>query len=599
MREKFRLFRKSLDLVWKSAPGWALVNIAVSALRSITPFVLLLLIRNLIDGIGKGIGNPGTVTPSALAWIIAPVVILYLLDEALSDFGVFVRKKQSMRLEVYMYGLLHSKAVRLDLINFEYPGYFDTLSRAAREAPWRPNSILNNLIMMMRGLLSLILMTWLLFSLHWTMALLLVVVNIPGIWLRLHYAGILYDFRKTRTTETRKTEYFNWLLTGERPSRELRLFGLGEYFTSLFRASFTTMKEEESEIARKRMFIELATDLVKAAAILLLLIFTVRKTFDRTLSLGEMTMFLLAFRQGMLFIKELLGSLAGLYEDSLFTGDIFEFLSLKEHIKAEEPITPAPRSVDSLVADNLSFTYPGNSSPAVSKVNFAIQKGEIIAVVGPNGAGKSTLVRLLTRLYDPSSGSVKINGTDIRNINPEEYRKQFSVVFQDFMLYNLSAGENIRLGDTASAKDGGKIRDAAQKTGIDELISTLPSGYDTNIGTLYDDSRELSWGEWQKIALARAVYRDAPVLILDEPSSALDADSEFEIFNRFRQIVRGRTTILISHRFTNVSLADRIIVLEKGSVAEMGTHEELMKKGEIYYSMYTRQSSRFDSRGRK
>lgn len=596
MREKYRLFRKSLDLVWKSAPGWALINIAVSVVRSITPFALLLLIRNLIDGIGKGIGNPGTVTPATLTWIIAPVVILYLLDEALSDFGGFVRKKQSMKLEVYMYGLLHSKSVRLDLINFEYPGYFDTLTRAAREAPWRPNNILNNLILMMRGLFSLILMIWLLFSLHWGMALLLLAVNIPGIWLRLRYAGILYDFRKTRTTETRKTQYFNWLLTGERPSRELRLFGLGEYFTSLFRTSFETMQEEESEIARKRMLIELATDLVKAAAILLLLIFTVRKTFDGKLSLGEMTMFLLAFRQGMMFIKELLGSLAGLYEDSLFTGDIFEFLSLKENIKAETPVAPAPPSVESIVAENLSFTYPGNSSPAVGGVSFGIKKGEIIAVVGPNGAGKSTLVRLLTRLYDPSSGSVKINGTDIRSIDPEEYRRLFSVVFQDFMLYNLTAGENIRLGDTASPDDKGKIRDAAQKAGIDKLIGNLTSGYDTNIGTLYDDSRELSWGEWQKIALARAVFRDAPVLILDEPSSALDADSEFEIFSRFREIARDRTTILISHRFTNVSLADRIIVLDCGRVAESGSHVELIRKGGIYYSMYTRQSSRFDSR---
>ncbi len=596
MRDKLRLFRKSLGLVWQSAPGWALVNIAVSAARSVTPFVLLLLIRNLIDGIGRGIGSPETVSPSVLAWIIAPVVMIYLLDEVLSDFGGFVRKQQSMKLEVRMYGLLHSKAIRLDLINFEYPGYFDILTRAAREAPWRPNSILNNLIMMMRGLLSLVLMTWLLFSLHWSMALLLVAVNIPGIWLRLHYAGVLYDFRKTSTTEARKTQYFNWLLTGERPSRELRLFGLGRYFKALFGASFEKMQQEESDIARKRMLIELATDIVKAGAILLLLIFTIKKTFDSTLSLGEMTMYLLAFRQGMLFIKELMGSLAGLYEDSLFTGDIFEFLGLKENIRAEEPVAPVPSSVDSLVAENLTFTYPGNPSPAISGTGFVIKKGEIVAVVGPNGAGKSTLVRLLTRLYDPSSGSLKINGTDIRNIDPEEYRKLFSVVFQDFMLYNLSAGENIRLGDTASADHDGKIRDAARITGIDDFISRLPSGYDTNIGTLYDDSRELSWGEWQKIALARAVFRDAPVLVLDEPSSALDADSEFEIFSRFREIVRGRTTIMISHRFTNVSLADRIIVLDRGTVAETGTHEELIKKEGLYYSMYTRQSSRFGGR---
>ena len=211
-----------------------------------------------------------------------------------------------------------------------------------------------------------------------------------------------------------------------------------------------------------------------------------------------------------------------------------------------------------------------------------------------NGAGKSTLARLLCRLYDPDSGKISFDEKDIINIDPHEYRKLFSVVFQDFMLYNLSAGENIRLGDIEGDDRGPKIRAAAMSSGVDELISSLPEGYDTAIGNLFNDSRELSWGEWQKIALARSLYRDAPVLILDEPSSALDADAEYEIFSRFRDIMKDRTALLISHRFTNVSLADRIIVLEKGAVAESGTHEELMDKRGIYYSMYTKQSSRFE-----
>ena len=243
--------------------------------------------------------------------------------------------------------------------------------------------------------------------------------------------------------------------------------------------------------------------------------------------------------------------------------------------------------------DNLSFTYPGNNFRTISNVSFEIKKGEIIALVGPNGAGKSTLVRLLCRLYDPDSGKVTYDGSDIRNMDPEEYRKHFSVVFQDFMLYNLSAGENIRMGNIDEKNPDGKIKATAVTTGVHELIDNLPSGYETVIGNLFDDSRELSWGEWQKISLARALFRDAPLLILDEPSSALDADTEYDIFSRFREIVKGRTSILISHRFTNVSLADRIIVLDKGEIAETGTHDELMKKGGIYFTMFTKQSSRF------
>jgi len=230
---------------------------------------------------------------------------------------------------------------------------------------------------------------------------------------------------------------------------------------------------------------------------------------------------------------------------------------------------------------------------AVDDISFSIKKGEVIAIVGPNGAGKSTLVRLLCRLYDPDSGSILMDGTDLKNLDPEQYRKLLSVVFQDFMLYNLGAGENIRLGNVEKTNPAEDIEASAKKTGIHDLINGLPDGYSTTIGNLFSDSRELSWGEWQKLALSRALFRDAPVLILDEPSSALDADTEYEIFSRFREIIRGRTSILISHRFTNVSLADRIIVLEKGKITETGTHDELMKNKGTYYIMYTKQSGRF------
>jgi ATP-binding cassette subfamily B protein len=520
-------------------------------------------------------------------------VIVYFLDEISTDFGNFVRKKQSLKLESYMYDLLHTKSVKLDLINFERPDYFDCLTRASREAPWRPNSILNNLVSMFRGVLSLILMSGLIAGLNWLLVVLLLVVNIPAIWLRLHYADIIYNFQRKQTPEARKSAYFNWLLTGDRPSRELRLFGLGEYFKSLFRKSFLKQKEEEIRIIRNRTWIEIISNVFKAAALFFVLLFIARETINKRLTLGEMAMFILAFRQGMMYIKDIFSSLGGLYEDSLFIGDVFGFLDLKEKITAEEPVIP-PSFGNTIDIQNLSFSYPGNNLPVINNVSFEIKKGEIVALVGPNGAGKSTFVRLLCRLYDPETGSIKLDGNNIRNMDPGEYRKLFSVVFQDFMLYNLSAGENIRLGNTGVEDPKSKIISAASFTGVDDLISSLPKGYDTIIGNLFDDSRELSWGEWQKIALARALFRDASVLILDEPSSALDAETEYEIFSRFREIVKGKTSILISHRFTNVKLADRILVLNKGAVEENGTHEELMMKKGLYYNMYIKQSSRFN-----
>jgi len=593
MHSKIKYLSESVRLVWNSAPGWAVTNFFISLLRSFLPLALIWFLKGLIDGITKAVSESPQESVAGIAWLIAAVVIIWFLDEATTDLGNFIRKKQSMKLEAYMYGLLHTKAVKLDLINFERPEYYDCLARASREAPWRPNSILNNLVSVLRSLLSLVLMAGLLAALHWSLAVLLFVFNVPGIWLRLHYAGVLYKFQRKQTPEARKTAYFNWLLTGDRPSREIRLFGLGDYFISLFRKSFLKTKEEELRIIKKRASIELVSDIFKAGAVLVTLVYITDSTIKGSITLGEMAMFLLAFRQGMICIRDLFGSLAGLYEDSLFISDTFEFLNLKENIRAIEPEVVPASLKRNIAAENLSFTYPGNNVKTIDNVSFEIRKGEIIALVGPNGAGKSTLVRLLSRLYDPDSGSIFYDGNNIKNMDPDRYRRFLSVVFQDFMLYNLSAGENIRLGDINESETDEKIRSAATATDIHDLISRLQNSYSTVIGNLFDDSRELSWGEWQKLALSRALFRDAPVLILDEPSSALDADTEFEIFNSFREIVKGRTTILISHRFTNVGLADRIIVLDKGKIIETGTHDELMTKNGTYFTMYTKQAGRF------
>ena len=594
MRGKIKLFRESLKLVWESSRGWAAANIIISVLRSFLPLALVWLLKILIDSITGAVTSNSEINSEKVIMLIFAVVAVYFLDEASSDFSNYIRKRQSVELEAYMYGLLHSKSVKLDLINFERPEYFDCLARATREAPWRPNSILNNLVSLLRGIFSLILMAGLILTLHWAIAVLLLVANIPAIWLRLHYSEILYKFKREQTHEARKSAYFNWLLTGDRPSREIRLFGLGSYFIDLFKKSFVKQNEEEITIIRKRTIVELVSNIFKAAALLITLLFISRQTIRGALSLGQMAMFLLAFRQGMIYIKDLFSSIAGLYEDGLFIEDTFEFLDLEENIKATNPVVAPAPFVRNIVVESISFTYPGNTRKTINNVSFEIKKGDVIALVGPNGAGKSTLARLLCRLYDPDSGSVYYDANNIKNIDPEEYRKLFSVVFQDFMLYNLQAGENIRVGDIHNKEVMEKIKLSALNAGVHEMLSALPDGYETLIGNLFNNSRELSWGEWQKIAIARALFRDAPVLILDEPSSSLDADTEYEIFSRFSEIVRGRTTILISHRFTNVSLADRIIVLDKGSVTEAGSHDELMKKNGMYHKMFMKQTSRFN-----
>lgn len=593
MKSRIGLFAKSLQLVRRSAPGWTAANIFLSLASSFIPLALIWYLKKLIDAVTVAAGDATAANTRTVLLMILAIAIIYFLDEAAQSFGNLVRRKQAYHLESYMYRLIHWKSVSLDLKHFENPDYYDHLTRASREAPFRPASIVNNIVSILRAGISLILMAGLLATLNWWVVVILIVANVPGIWFRVHYSDVLYNFRRELTPVARKTAYFNWLLTGDRPSRELRLFGLGDFFSSLFRQNFDMQKKEELEIVRKRSLIELVSGVFKAAAVLATLYYIVMKTISSDIGLGDLAMFLLAFRMGMTYIKQILSATAGLYEDSLFINDVFEFLNLKETIIVVPPVVDVDTFRSTLRIENLHFRYPSTDNDVLKGIDISINKGETVALVGANGAGKTTLVRLLCRLYDPQAGKILLDGNDIRNINPEKYRRFFSVVFQDFMLYNLSAGDNIRAGDIFSEEDKDRIKESAAKAGVHDLLDGLPRKYDTVIGRLFDDSRELSWGEWQKIALARALYRDAEILILDEPASALDANSEYEMFSRFSKLAAGRTCILISHRLANVSIANRIIVIDGGKLIESGSHSELIKAGGTYSMLYRQQKSMY------
>jgi len=593
MKSRISLFGKSIQLVRRSAPGWTTANMLISLVSSFLPLALIWYIKKLIDSVTIAAGDVNATNTRMVLLMILAIAIIYFLDEAAQSFGNLVRRKQSYHLESYMYGLIHKKSVSLDLQHFENPDYYDNLTRASREAPFRPASIVNNIVSILRAGISLILMAGLLAILNWWLVVILIVANIPGIWLRIYYSDVLYNFRRELTPVARKAAYFNWLLTGDRPSRELRLFGLGDFFSGLFRENFDKQKKEEIDIVRKRSLIELISGIFKAAAVLITLYYIVTRTISSDISLGELAMFLLAFRMGMTYIKQILSATAGLYEDSLFISDVFEFLSLKEKVVIVPPVVDVDRFRSNIRIENLYFRYPASTGDVLRGIDIKIDKGETVALVGANGAGKTTLVRLMCRLYDPQAGKIMIDGNDIRNIDPEKYRRFFSVVFQDFMLYNLSAGDNIRAGDILMEKDEERMHESAVKAGVHDLLYSLPRKYDTVIGRLFDDSRELSWGEWQKIALARALYRDSEILILDEPTSSLDASSEYEIFTRFKELAARRTCILISHRLANVSIADRIIVIDSGRVVETGSHSDLIKAGGTYSMLYKQQKSMY------
>ena len=644
-----------------------------------------------------GVPTGGSPLPVAIIWLTMAIVLALLADDLLAAAGRYLTKKHSYLLEGNISSLIHAHAGRLGLRFFEDPLFHDSLERAARDISWRPAALVSDFILLLRGVISFLAMAYVLRNFGLIPLLIVILVFIPVMLVRVGNSRRLYNTRKAVTADSRRASYFSWLLTGEKPAREVKLFDLGGYFDRLFRKHLRASREPELKTERKNILPESFASLLKVAAFAGVIIYATSRYLSSSITAGELAMYLVAFRQAMVYLRDAVSGYSGLAENSIFLRDLFTFLDLKPDM-AGELQAPGPDSFSEIAVEKLSFTYPGAVHPALQDITLRIRRGEKVAIVGPNGSGKTTLVKLLCRLYDPDEGRVMVNGSDAASLDPASYRRLFSVVFQNFMLYYLSAGENIMLGsrdggaegsadadadggdggaegsadadggDGGDRDDGGddggaivgdrgdragrregmgsvngagrtgddsfaqgaerlmsnsfengaertgddsfaqgagqpgsnnsasatdELRKAAGTTGLRELLEALPEGYDTQLGHHTEGGRELSWGEWQKIAIARAVYRRSPVLILDEPASSLDADSEYEIFSDLSRITGGRTCIFISHRLSHVRDADRIVVLDGGRVAEAGTHDELMAAGGRYYNMFTRQKSMY------
>ncbi|MCK5115152.1 MAG: ABC transporter ATP-binding protein [Candidatus Aegiribacteria sp.] len=585
---------RAVSFVWKSSRGLTIANLILTIIQGLLPLIPLYLMKLLIDSIESVINDSNTTSFGHIGLLIGIMGGVALLSSFVKSIAGIVEQTQARVVTDYMQDILHKKSIEVDLAYYEDSKFYDTMHRAQGEAPYRPTSIVNGFIRTIQSSISMLAMVGLLLSFHWIVAVVLVAAALPGVLVKLKFSKVNWKWQRKRTETERKAWYKHWLLTSVGHAKELRLFGLGEHFRSMYLNLRAIIRKEILGISKRRATADFATQALATLLIYGSLAFIAKQAFAGLITIGGMVMYFQAFQRGLGYLKGLLGSLAGLYESNLFLSNLFDFLDIKPSVI--DPVNPRPfppNINEGIVFDNVDFNYSSSSRKALDDISLRINPGEMLALVGENGSGKTTFVKLLCRLYDPVSGSVSIDGTSIKDFSVEDHRSNISIIFQDYAKYHLTAAENIRLGDIKHSPDDSLIHLAAEAAGADLMIQNLPDGYKTVLGRSFKGGMELSIGEWQKIALARAFIRDAPIVILDEPTSALDAKAEHAVFTKFRELVQGRTSVIISHRFSTVRMADRIAVMDKGRIIEQGTHEELMEINGKYQEMYSIQASAY------
>lgn len=586
---------RALIYVWDSAPILTTIKAILIIIQGLLPLALLYLTKLVVDTIANSLtATDKQAAFNQIMFLLAVAGVVTLVNSLSQSLSQLVSTLQSQKITDYMEGKLHDKSMSVDLEYYENAEYYDMLQRAQQDAPNLPNQILNRLAEIGQNSVSLLAIVGLLFSYHWGIAIILFLVGIPTMLVRLKYAKIMYHWQRERTPIRRRANYYGALLTSDRSAKEIRLFNLGHIFSQRFRKLRWQLYRESFALARSRSAANLGAQGLSGIIMFAAYGFIIYQTVGGLLTLGDLALYHQAFKRGETAFNGVLGGLSGFYEDCLFLNNLYEFLDLQP--KISEPLHPqlVPQPIQKgIVFNNVSFQYATTTRQALKNINLTIKPGETIALVGENGSGKTTLIKLLCRLYEPTSGSITVDGIDLRQFKLDQLRQQISVIFQDYMKYHLTAQENIWLGNIALAPTDDTIGKAAFRSGAEEVIHHLPNGYDTILGKLFDQGEELSIGQWQKIALARAFLRDSQVIILDEPTSAMDPKAEYEVFQKFRQLIKDQSAILISHRLSTVKMADCIYVMDKGSIIESGTHNQLMQLQGIYTRLFETQAMNY------
>jgi ATP-binding cassette subfamily B protein len=583
--------RKAIGLVWESAPLWTLASAALLVLQGILPLISLYLMKLIVDSVTSG-GGSSTFQHVVVLIVLAGLVAL--LATLCRSAATIVNEYQSSLSSDHIQDILHAKSVETDLEYYENSKYYDSLHRAQQEAPWRPTRIVNGLAQLGQSTISILGVLAILISFNWLIALVLIVATLPAIFLRIRYSTILYQWECSVTEEERRAWYLHWLLTVDSYAKEIRLFDLGNLFANRYHEIRKMLRENKLNITTRRSVADFAAQAFALIALFGSLGYIAYEAFLGIITVGSLVMYFGAFQQGQTSMQTILSSLAGLYEDNLFLTSLYDFLDLKPKVKEPSQPEPFPRPIkDGIYFDHVSFVYPESDKKVLEDVSLTIHPGQTIALVGQNGSGKTTLIKLLARLYDPTDGKIEVDGIDLRQFGISDLRHDISIILQDYARYKMTAWENIWFGDINQPADMDFISNAAKSSGADDFIRRLDQGYQTQLGKFFKHGTDLSIGEWQKVALARAFLGKSQILVLDEPTSSLDPSAEEAVFKKFRELAKDRTSIIISHRLSTVKTSDQIYFLKNGRITESGTHEELIKKGADYAQLFETQAQHY------
>jgi ATP-binding cassette subfamily B protein len=610
---------RTIGLVWRSAPGGFAAILVLVVASAVLPLSVAWVGKLIVDAVvAAQAAAPGAARDAAVAvavrWVLVELCLFVAISLAERSVGL-ARQLVGSRLGIDINVRILEKALTLDLAHFENPEFYDKLVRARREASSRPLSLVQQNFVLLRHTLTLAGYAAFLVAFSPWAALGLLLAAVPAFVSEVKFSGAEFRLRNWRSPENRRLNYLEHVLANDEHAKEVKLFGLGPMLLARYRRLAETFFGQDRQLAIRRAGWTFGLSLLATAAFYGCYVAVAVAAARGTITLGAMTLYLVAFRQGQQSFQSVLGALGGMYEDNLYMSNLFEFLAIptgadapgKRQLTDDLPGGNAPRKRQPTVDvagraergrveegirfENAGFRYPGAETWALRGVSVFIPKGESLALVGENGAGKTTFIKLLTRLYEPTEGRILLDGSDLRDLDPAALRRRVGVIFQDFNQYQFVLRENVGAGSVEHMEDRPRLLRAVERGGAQELVASLAQGLETQLGRWFKGGAELSGGQWQKVALARAFMREeADILVLDEPTAALDAAAEHAVFERFRKLAHGRTAILISHRFPTVRMADRILVIEHGRIVEQGTHDALLAAAGRYAKWFNLQA---------